>query len=86
MTSSWKSRAFDCSGEKWIVVRHLRAESDMSVNGNSSSVNQTGLYFHNQCTVRLLAYTRSALPSAADIRAMKDDALCALLRRATLHQ
>jgi hypothetical protein len=83
MIDSWKSRSFECEGEKWIIVRHVRAESETSVNGSASPANQTGLYFHNHGAVRLLAFTHGALPSSAQIRAMNNEALCALLRRAT---
>ena len=83
MNESWKAREFECDSEKWTVVRHVRAESDTNVAGDSPSTKQTGLYFNNHVTARVLAFTRGALPTGADIRTMSDDALCALLRRST---
>jgi len=82
MIDSWRSREFDCDGGKWVAVRHVRAEANASAATGSSSTKQTGLYFHNDGTVRLLAFTHSALPSESDIRSMSEEALCALLRRA----
>jgi hypothetical protein len=83
MIDSWKARAFDCDEEKWTIVRYERTESTESPAGCASSIKQTGLYFHTNSAVRLLSFTRTALPSTADIRAMSDEALCGFLRRAT---
>ena len=82
MIDSWKSRVFDCDGEKWTVVRHERTESETSDNTGVLPTDQTGLYFHNNDTIRLLSFARGALPSTAEIRTMNDTALCQLLRRA----
>ena len=82
MNSPWKSREFDCEGETWTVVRHERTESGGSANRGVLPTDQTGLYFHNNDTIRLLAFARSALPSDAKIRAMNGEALCQSLRRA----
>ena len=61
-----------------------RATKRWTVTGQSgaSSRRETGLQFVHGGRRRFLVFTRGALPSDRELRAMSDEVLCVLLERA----
>jgi hypothetical protein len=73
MSHSEVSHEFFCAGKTWTVAR-----------SNGLHSKQTGLWFSRGNDVRFLLFTRGALPSDRELRAMSEEVLCVLLQRAVV--
>jgi hypothetical protein len=73
MSDTGKGHEFLCEGKTWTVARSTTVPSQ-----------QAGLCFRRDSETRFLAFTRGALPSDRELRAMSEEVLCTLLQRAVV--